>query len=116
VQGGLFLAPREGHWEELKKLAGELRELAPVLMGGTNTPPSFSPADAPISLTVKEAGGRKLLLAANRAPQPVEVSFDLGTSGSAPIPVLYEGRTLTVADGKLRDRFEGYAVHLYQLP
>jgi hypothetical protein len=116
VTGGLFLSPREGHWEELKKLATELRALAPVFMAPSGDPPRLLPADAPIDVALKPLPNRRVLLAANRGPKPVDITFQLPTLAAATVPILGESRSLTTAAGVLRDRFEPYAVHVYELP
>jgi hypothetical protein len=36
--------------------------------------------------------------------------------GRGHVKVLYEDRTVELKDGKMSDRFEPYAVHVYELP
>lgn len=114
VTGGLYLAPEEGHWNDLKTLARELKQMAPILMSPSIAAPTFLSAEAPISVALKRAPGRLVLIAANRGATAVDVAFALPKI-AAPIPVLFENRTVT-ADTTLRDRFEPYAVHIYELP
>ena len=85
-------------------------------MTPTGEPPKFLPAGAPISVALKRAPGRLVLLAANRGAQAVDVTFQLPELAAGPAPVLAENRTVTAAAGELRDRFEPYAVHVYELP
>src|SRR5439155_5684205 len=55
VTGGIFTAKDdEGHWEDLKKLARELHDLSPVFLSPTVESPKFSPANAPISICLKQ--------------------------------------------------------------
>ena len=43
VQGGAYLNVEESNWDYLKKLAGEMKEMAPVFMSPTQAAPKFSP-------------------------------------------------------------------------
>ena len=79
-------------------------------------PPLFLPADAPISVALKHLANRRILLAANRGPRPVDITFQVPALAATTVPVLGESRSVTSAAGVLRDRFEPYAVHLYELP
>ncbi len=56
---------------------------------------------------------RTVLLACNRGSSAADVTFDLPKSARA--NVLYENRTLNVTSGKLKDHFEPYVVHIYEL-
>jgi hypothetical protein len=116
VTGGLYLAPDEGHWNDLKKLATELKELSPVLMAPSQPAPTFAPATVSLSVALKRAVGRTVLIAVNRGTTAIDVSFSLPNLQSAPLPVLSENRTVTITDGVLRDHFEPFAVHIYELP
>jgi hypothetical protein len=99
VSGGLFLAPEEGHWDDLKKLAHELHELEPVLLSPNVDPPTFMPAKAPISACIRQAKDRTVLLAANRGATAVEVTF------SSP----------KIKAGSLKEHFEPYEVKVVDL-
>jgi hypothetical protein len=114
VTGGLFLAPEEGHWDDLKKLARELRDLSPVFMSATVEGPQVSPAKAPISVCLKDAGGRLVLLAANRGAEAAEVTFSSPRLTAGAAHVLSENREVSISAGKLRDNFAPYAVHVYE--
>ena len=116
VNGGLYLAPEEGHWDDLKTLVTELKELSPILMSPSQMPPAFQPANAPISVALKRAKGQSVLIAANRGAKAVDVTFALPNLAATPIPVLSENRTVTATAGALRDHFAPYAVHIYELP
>ena len=69
--------PEEGHWDDLKRLAGELHGLADVFMAPFAEAPKPLPDRASISVALKRAPDRHVLLAANRRPDPVEVAFRL---------------------------------------
>lgn len=116
VTGGLYANPKEAHWDELKQLAGELKEMSPVFMGKTETAPTFTPADAPMSVMLKRAGdGRLVLLAANRGGKPLDVTFESPALKAGQAQVLHEDRTVSTTTGKLSDKFDPYAMHVYAL-
>jgi hypothetical protein len=115
VTGGLFLAPDGGHWEALKQLAGELRDLSPLLLASSAGRPGFSPAEAPISADIRRVEGRSVLMAVNRGPSAVQVIFTLPTQRAGPVRVLGEDRTAIVENGRLRDTFEPFGTHVYDL-
>src|SRR5205085_7341953 len=114
--GGVYLAPDEGHWDDLKKLAGELHEMSPVFMSETDDRPvTVSPADAKISACIKRGKDGLVLLAANRSTTPVDVTIDSATITAGDMKVRYEDRTVRAAAGRLSDHFEPLAVHVYTL-
>lgn len=115
VTGGLFLSPKEGDWEALKRLARELNGLTDVLIAPFAEAPKCLPEKAPVSVALKRAPDRHVLLAANRGPDPVEVTFRLGKPALESVPVLGESRTLAGAGQELKDRFAPYEVHVYEL-
>jgi hypothetical protein len=115
VTGGLYLNPKDGNWDYLKTLARELRDLSPVLVGETLAAPQFSPADALISTTIKRADGRIVLIAANRGAKALDVTLTSPILETGPVKVLAEERTVQPAAGSLKDRFEPYAVHAYEV-
>lgn len=114
VTGGLYLAPEEGHWNDLKALATELKQMAPILQSPSIAPPTFHPAEAPLSVALKRTPGHLVLIVANRGATAVDVTFALPKLAVAAIPVLFENRTVA-ATATLRDHFGPYAVHIYLL-
>jgi hypothetical protein len=114
VEGGIYIDPREGNWEYLKKLARELNGLSNVFMGETLGAPKVSPADAPISVAIKRAGDRVVTMAVNRGTKEVEVTFSAAEMAGGRVKVLEEGRELEVSAGKLKDRFKQYETHVYE--
>jgi hypothetical protein len=116
VTGGLFLAPEEGHWDDLKKLVKELRGLSPEFMSPTVDRPKVSPAGALISVCIKESPDRLVMLAANRGPEAVEVTFSSSRLKAGPAKVISENREVKTSTGALRDTLGPYVVHVYELP
>ncbi|HZZ41969.1 MAG TPA: carbohydrate binding domain-containing protein [Tepidisphaeraceae bacterium] len=115
VDGGVFAAPpTESHWTALAALAKELHGLSDVLMAPALATPKFEPANAPISLSLRQSSGRLVLLAANRdrraQDEVVHLPMVVGSGR-----VLGEAREVAIKEGELRDHFDGYAVHVYEL-
>lgn len=111
-------------WADVKSMAGELRRHYAVL-----TSPRFLMTDRlrvtapdagekhPVRWLAKVLDDRVVVLACNTRPEPVPaVTFAPTANGRLTrVRVLDEERTIAVADGKAwADRFEGYAVHLYE--
>jgi hypothetical protein len=116
VTGGLFLAPEEGHWDDLQKIVKELHGLAPEFMSPTVDTPKVSPAGALISVCIKESPDRRVMLAANRGPATLEVTFSSSKLKPGSAKVVSENRELKTSAGELRDTFAPYVVHVYDLP
>ncbi len=115
VTGGLFLAPAEGHWEDLKRVVGELAAMSAVLMGDGDPPPEVLPAGSPVAAAIKRGGGRRLLFAANSSYAAADTELVVPGLCDAAVTVFGEDRTVRAAGGRLRDRFEPLAVHVYEL-
>jgi hypothetical protein len=107
---------KEAHWDYVKVLARELQDLSDVFMGVTEETPKVSPGDALISVCIKRAPGRVVMLAVNRNNKAVDVVFSSPHVKAGAVKVLAEGRTVTAKAGELQDHFEAYGVHVYQLP
>jgi hypothetical protein len=117
VTGGAYLKPEESNWEYVRKLAREMNEMGPVFMGKTEAAPKVSPENAPVSVMLKRAeDGRFVLIAVNRGGKPLDVTFESSALKAGAAKVLYEDRTVAATAGKLADKFEPYAVHVYELP
>jgi hypothetical protein len=124
VTGGIFSAPEkktdppsteQGHWEALKAVVREVSDLAPVIMGSDEPAPTVSPAGAPISVRIKRAGGRVVLLAANRGNNKASIELASALIPAGAVNVLNEHRTAPAHEGRLVDEFAPYAVHVYEL-
>ncbi len=97
----------------------QIHELAPVLdsprvvSGGVV---QSSVADVPIDLMVKRANGSTYVFAVGMRNKPAQGSFELrDLPGDGRAEVLGEGRTIDVRDGRFRDDFAAYDVHLYRI-
>jgi hypothetical protein len=87
VTGGLFLNPKEGHWDELKALVRELSGLTPLLVTPPQPAPVVDPATPTVSAGWRRADGHGVLIIVNRGPQPWQ--------GSVRVPGL-KASTLTL--------------------
>ncbi len=66
-----------------------------------------------IQATVRLAGGHTYLFAVNTRTTAQDVAFTLRDRGVKELFVVSEGRSVTVAEGSFRDRFEPYGGHIY---
>jgi hypothetical protein len=115
IEAGLLAHPENA--QAVKEINARIRQLAPVLNSPTlSDVVKVEPRnkDAPIAVLAKRHEGALYLFAANTRNTPTPVNFALSTAAQK-IEVLDENRSLTAADGKFQDTFEGYAVHLYRL-
>jgi hypothetical protein len=115
VTGGLFLAPEEGHWDDLKKLATELHGLQPLLISPPLDVPTISPDKTAVNVCLKQSADRTVLIAANQGAAEADVTFSSPLLKGASAKVISENRDVKVTGGSIHDKFEPYAVHLYEL-
>jgi hypothetical protein len=112
VTGGVYIKPDEGNWDYLKKLATELKDMAPVFMGKTEAAPKFSPETAPVSVMLKKAGDRTVLIAVNRGGKPAELTLTSAIDQRGHREGAVRTADVSATAGKLSDKFEPYAVHV----
>jgi hypothetical protein len=93
----------------------QIRELAPVLNSPALPAPAVTPPDSPVIVMLKKHGGATYFFAVNLSAKPAEAVIVTGEPAKKEAAVLGESRTLNVSGGKLSDRFDGYAVHLYRV-
>jgi len=105
------------HWAAVKKIAGELRDLSPVLLTlDSKRKIQLSPKDATIDIMVKELDGRTYVFAVNREPEPCGAGFLLsGTAADSKLDVLFENRAIQAKNGGWKDDFKPLEVHVYRL-
>ena len=114
--------PKDGPvWQDIRRLAGELRGLHDMLAArSVDLPLAASYANLGYSIwkgvetLVKEHEGRRYLLAANSAFDPAEVTWK-GFEDVTCLRALGEDRDVPVRSGAASDRFEPYGVHVYEL-
>jgi hypothetical protein len=88
--------------------------MSAVFMAPSGDAPRISPETAPISVALKLATGRKVILAANRGPGMIETELNSSSIPEGRVNVLHENRAIQTKAGRLKDRFEAYQVHIYQ--
>ena len=103
-------------WEELKKLASEIKELTPVIL--SPTPEQTVSTDSPkIHVLYREYGDVKYIIAVNpENERQSDVVFSLPSlAGQGKAKALFEDRITEIRNESFRDGFEEYAVHVYEI-
>ncbi len=108
----------EDNWKELCKLADEIKELAPSLLGREipqRIEYSQRRSDHPMRVALFEySEGGYLLLAANGLENPLKITFTfLGMSDETKISRKFSSGTFPVSGGSFTDSLDGYAVRAY---
>jgi hypothetical protein len=115
VTGGLFLAAEEGHWPDLQNVVREIHGLESVLLEPNAPTPTVSPDKSAVSVCLKKTADRLVLIAVNRGETAAEVTISSPAFKHGTAQVLGEQYKIKVDAGSLHDRFEPYAVHVYEL-
>jgi len=102
------------HWEAMKKIAGELKLLTPVLLT-PNSKIQVAVEGSGIDWMLKEMSGALYLLAVNKDPKPTAVSFTLPDVDKFQAEELFQSRRLAIEDGSIKDEFKPLEVHVYKL-
>jgi hypothetical protein len=102
-------------WGYLNDLVPELAQMIPAFLAPSAKKQAvIEPADLPISSVVKDLGNAKVIIAVNREAKPIDASIKIdGVEGN--VDVIFEERAITPADGKIKDNFEPYGVHIYEV-
>ena len=108
--------------DAMAQLNREVQSLKPALFS-TEEEPRVVLADGAtrrnIRVLAKQVADEITLVCVNRSLQPVDAVFDLtaaGVDGATRVNVLFEERTLlTGTEGRLADRFEPLARHVYRI-
>ncbi|MBM4083544.1 MAG: hypothetical protein FJ272_02045 [Planctomycetes bacterium] len=106
-------------WDVMRKLAGELQALSPVLTELRPDPPvRISPPEMArvVQARVIRHGRQTFVIAANATPSPARVTFEAPATCHSGTEVWFEKRSLPLREGRWQDRFEGYGRHVYMLP
>lgn len=111
------LSPK--YWKGIKRIAGELRDLTPVLLAPVSMEKIQVKVDegdrAAIHFLIKEFNGKTYLIAVNALNAPLHGVFS-GVKGSIQkIGVEFEGRDVDHVDGGFSDDFKPYAAHIYKI-
>ncbi|MFQ6099110.1 MAG: beta-galactosidase, partial [Armatimonadota bacterium] len=102
-------------WEAVVALSNELKALTPALTAPTVQPGARADS-SDVHLITKDAADGLYVIAVNAAPEPVgRVTITIPRHLDAPAEVLFEGRRIKLADGKITDEFRGYERHVYRI-
>jgi len=101
----------------LKQLAGELRELTPVLITPNPCQTASGTNAAGIHLLAKICRNHLYLITANNSGDNRAIAeFGvIGLDRKGKVDVLFENRSIAVEAGRFADVFEPYGVHVYRL-
>jgi hypothetical protein len=97
----------------MKMLTRELRHLTPIIYS-IDTPPAVSVSPSSIHMIGKMYKGRKYVIAANTLPTKTTAEIKVPTTRSE-ATVLFENRKVKVESGVIKDSFEGYQRHVYEV-
>ncbi len=114
------------NWRALKRVAGELRGISPILMGRTLSMPvavAAHPLHGPdrgdeakrIEFVLKTDDRRTYLIAANNWPGERQVTFSFDENLSRLVMVPFEKRRIRAQEKSFSDLFAPYGVHIYEL-
>ena len=115
--GKYYINDYPQHWAGLKKIAGELRDLSPVLVTPTVTGKlAVSPRGGAIQTMLKQDNGHWYALTVNSSGKPIEANFFLpDTPDGSNVEVLFEGRTISAEKDGWKDSFKPSEVHVYKV-
>ncbi len=102
-------------WAACKKVNDELIQLEPVLLE-KNKWERVVKDDGEIHLCLKPHGDGLYLIAVNPTDKAMSLSLDLSEEKPGPQAVVrFENRAVPLDNGRLTDRFEPLAVHVYEI-
>jgi len=104
-------------WENLKKVVGEIRQLAPVLLAEDveQTVTVAQPQDRPLYHALFEHEGHRYILAANSRATQVKGTFTVpGLKNRSRVKVWFERRKLRSTGESFSDTFAEFGVHVYE--
>ncbi len=106
--------------EAVTALNREITDLAPVLNSPEMQKPNGVQTDdqsAPITVLIKEREGARYLFAVAMRDGSTTATFSAGVQeGDKTVEVLGEKRTLIARNGRFKDHFGPWDVHLYRIP
>lgn len=102
--------------EEVTKTNQMIKSLAPVLKGPSIHGTISVSATTPIATMVKVFENTTYVFAVAMQNSPVTARVTVRDGQDTRARVLGEDRSVTITHGAFEDQFEGYGVHLYQIP
>jgi hypothetical protein len=115
--GGVQKEKQESHYDYLRSVWRELREMEPTFLSpDAKEKVTLEQPDPMMSYRLKDTGNSRVLIAGNRFDLTTSTTFLVPGLKAGDINVRYENRKVSAEDGKLHDDFSKYAVHVYELP
>ena len=102
--------------EEVTKTNRLIKSLAAVLKSSSISGTISVSSTTPIATMVKVFENATYIFAVAMQNSPSTVRITVGDGHNTNAQVLGEDRSLTITHGVFEDQFEGYGVHLYQIP
>jgi len=102
--------------EEVTKTNRLIKSLAPVLKSPSICGTIAVSSTTPIATMVKVFENTTYIFAVAMQNSPSTVRITVGDGHDANARVLGEARSVAITHGVFEDQFEGYTVHLYQIP
>jgi hypothetical protein len=106
------------NWTALKRLAGELRSLAPVLTERVKQPEVLVTTPdlrRTVQARVVRHGQVTFVIAVNAVPSAINAEFRLPGASSGKVNVWFEDRAVNLSAGRWSDHFAGLERHVYAL-
>lgn len=113
-EDGVFLYPDVV--AGLKRLNGQIRDLAPILNSPTLNHAVTLVTRGEIAHMVKQDATTTYVFAVNMRDEAASVKFRLDTGAADQVTVFNEERTIEIAGAAFEDRFNRYQPHIYKLP
>ena len=117
IEAGLLNYPEQAR--AVKAVNEEIHRLAPVLNSPTITDGvrvTSSDESVPIVTLCKRHEGSMYVFAVSLRPAPTTATFAISGAGEGgEVEAINGGRTIPLSGGQFKDRFDGYAVHLYRV-
>ncbi|MFA9480284.1 hypothetical protein ACERK3_18580 [Phycisphaerales bacterium AB-hyl4] len=103
------------HWYAYKQLNEEIQQLTPIIFSG-DTIDNYGVYPSTILSTARRHQGKTYVMAVNIRAEAIGAAIDLSDLGEIrSVNVLFEDRTLQVEGGLLKDNFEPYQRHVYEI-
>jgi len=99
----------------LKKLNGQIRDLAPVLNSPTIEGAVKINSPGELAYMVKQDAATTYLFAVNMGEEPVSAKMAMAADSAPKAVVVGEDRAIDVEGGAFEDSFQRYQVHIYEL-
>lgn len=114
--GGVQREKRENHYDYVRQLWRELREMEPVFLAADAKEKVTAESGGQfLDYRMKDVGDKRVLLAVNRDDHPTSASFIIEGFTIPPVDVRYEKRKLQSSGDRFNDSFAPYAVHVYEM-